>query len=389
MKSRLARILLATVVVAPALAVPAAAQSVFATRGLGYSLDPQDARSLALGGAAIGSPDPEISWIDLAGALGLPAPGMVLAYQYDNFTADGAERSFAGSSARFPLLLGAFPAGERLVITAGFGAFLDQNWQVEEPDTLIIAGDSVPILDRFSSEGGVTRIRLGGAYRVAGDFGIGAGVDFHTGSGERVHGRLFPGEPEPACCRAAWTYRGLGYSLGLRWTPGEATGVGVSASYGGALRASPADTLALERSYALPLLLRAGASGRVGATTLLAISGNFSGWSVLDEQLAAEGGAHDSWSVQGGVEWDGLVVRERPLPVRVGARTGTLPFGWIPGQAGEQATERALAVGAGIVLGGGASRSDFALEFGGRGGEAAGVDESYWRFAFSVRIIGQ
>lgn len=370
-------------------ALPVEAQSVFTTRGLGFPLEPADARERGLGGAAMGLPEQQITWSNVAAMVGLQAPGMVVAYQHDDVSADTGVRTFEGSTARFPLLMGAFPAGERLVIGVGYGSFLDQNWRVEEADTLVLAGDSVPVTDLLSSEGGVARFRLAAAYRLGTDFGVGAGIDLYTGTVERVQGRLFPGEILPGCCRSSWSYRGLGYTLGGTWSPGEAMDVGVSVTGGGRLDANPTGGGAVETSYSLPVTVRGGASGRIGANTLVAISGDWAGWSSLDDALAGQGGAQDAWSARGGVEWDGLVVRDRTVPLRVGARTAALPFRWGTGPDIAFATERAFSAGAGILFADGATVSDFALEFGSRGGADAGIDESFVRFVLSVRVLGR
>lgn len=382
-------LVLALVVMAMGGATPAAAQSLLVTRGLGLPVDPQDARARGLGGVGLGLPEIEISWANPAAMIGLQAPGMVAAYQYDSYTADGVSPEFVGHTARFPFVLAAFPAGQRVVLSAGYGGFLDQNWNFERLDTLIVATDSLLVLDQYSSTGGVARLRLAGAYQISQGLGVGAGIDLFTGSVERVQGRRFPGQGFPVCCFARWSYRGLGYTGGIHWSPSEATGIAASITFGGTLDASSQDTAAVSESYELPILVRLGASGRVAQNTLLALSGSWDGWSNLDDRLAADGGAQDSWSVQGGVEWDGINVRERQMPLRLGGRVATLPFRWGPEAVDEWPRERALTFGAGAVLSAGSVRPDLAFEFGSRGGDAAGIDESFWRFALSVKVLGR
>jgi len=367
------------------------AQSIFATRGLGFPLEAQDARGQGMGGVMLGLPGPQISWANPAASVGLLAPGVVIGYQFDNFSASGVGIDASGTSARFPLMLGAFPAGERLSFSVGYGSFLEQNWRVEQPDTLLIFGETVPILDVATSTGGVSRFRVAGAYRVLQGLSAGLGLDVYTGASERLEGRVFPGELEPACCWAEWNFGGVGVTGGVHWSPGDDTGVGLSVTHGGSLEASPSEGAAGGTlTYTLPLTARAGGSGRVGQNTLVAISADWAGWSSVAMETAGQEGARDTWSARGGVEWDGLVVRERPVPLRFGGRTAALPFRWREtADATDWASERALSLGAGIVFAGGATQSDFAVEFGNRGGDAAGVDESYWRFAFSVRVLGR
>ena len=367
----------------------AAAQSALSTRGLGFPIEPQDARSRGLGGVGLGFTGGELSWFSPAGVAGLPAPGLVVSYQYDDFLATAGAGEFEGGTARFPMALAGFPVNERIALFAGFGSFLDQNWRIESSDTLLIGGEDVPIVNQFASQGGVVRLRAGGAYQVIPGVAVGLGVDAYTGSVTRTQGRIFPGEVVPACCRASWRYGGLGFTAGAHFAPTEATGIGVSVSYGGTLDATPTDSVGTPASYELPLVARVGATGRIAQNLLVAVGGSYDGWSALDEALASEGGAQDSWSANAGIEWDALSLQARPLPIRLGARTGTLPFRWRPELASEFATESALTAGAGIVLAGGAVRPDFAFEFGNRGGDLAGIDESFWRFAFSVRVLGR
>ena len=64
-------VLLSGLLTAVALVDGAEAQSMFATRGLGFPLQPQDARYHALGGAGLGLPGAEINWANPAASVGL------------------------------------------------------------------------------------------------------------------------------------------------------------------------------------------------------------------------------------------------------------------------------------------------------------------------------
>lgn len=370
---------------------PANAQSVFATRGLGYLLEPMDARARGMGGVDIGLPDPQITWSNPAASVGIVAPGLVFAYQYDNFETEQLAGGQDGKTARFPLLLGAAPVGDRFVVQLGLGSFLDQNWQFERPDTLFLPpADTIPVVDRLTSEGGAARVRVGAGARVVEGLSVGLAADFFTGALDRSQGRVFPaGDYATGRETTRWRYGGMGYTAGVDWSPGDAVGLGLALSGGGTLEATVEDGTGAPASYDLPMTVRGGASGRVGQETILALSGAWGGWSSLDGALEAQGGARDTYSVEGGVEWAGIVLRDRRLPIRLGARTAQLPFRWTTADAAEWADESALSVGLGLVMAGGAVRSDLAAEFGSRGGETSGVDESFWRFAFSLRVLGR
>jgi hypothetical protein len=371
-------------------AVPGWAQSTFSSRGLGYELDPIDARARGLGGVALGFPDPQLSWVNPADAIGLPEPGVVIGYQYDSFDTEAAGGTVEGNTARFPILMAAFPAG-RWVLMAGYGGFLDQNWSVERPDSLILAQDVVRFTDIVSSEGGVARLRAGVAYQVITQLGVGIGLDAYTGDVARIRRRLFEFDDEASlpCCRSAWNYSGLGVTAGARFVPNEALTVSGSLGYGGSLDAEITSGEGAAASYDLPTKLRAGATGRIGQATLLALGGSWGGWSTLNDVLADEGGARDGWSIEGGLEYEGLTILERAVPLRIGGRTAALPFRWTGVGTEEWAGERVLSVGSGVVLAGGATRTDLSVEFGSRGGEESGLDESFWRLGFSVRVLGR
>ena len=368
----------------------AQAQSLFSNRGLGLVVEPADARATGLGGVELGLAESDFSWTNPAELIGLPAPGMRLAFQYDEFTSTFGDRAVEGSTARFPLIQLATPVGEKWALSLGFGGFLDQNYAIERDTTLLIGTDSSTVRDRLTSEGGVVRLRVGAAYRIVPTLSVGIGADMYAGAVQRRFGRQFGDEAPPSCCRAEWRYTGFGALAGVAWTPSEATSLSLAATYGGTLEAESQDSLAAGSSYTLPATVHAGGSARVAPSVRAAASGSWSRWSSLDAQLAGVGGARDAWSVQGGLEWDAIELRDRPLPIRLGARQAALPFSWSQAAGtADWATERALTTGLGLVLAGGATIADVALERGWRGGEAAGLDESFWRVVFSVSVLGR
>lgn len=370
-------------------AAPADAQSLYSSGGLGLIVDPQDARGAALGGTSLGLPGPELSWDNPAGAAGLPAAGLRVSFQMDEYDAEFSGRTGSGSTARFPMVMGAFPFGSRFAATVGFAGFLDQNWAFERRDTLVVSGDSVEVLDRLASEGGASRVRLGGAYRILPTLSLGLGAELFTGGAERVAGRVFPGQNAPACCTATWTYKGTGMLASVDWTPNEAFTVALSASAGGKLKAEhTSGQNAVDHEYDLPVLLNAGASGQVASSLMVTLGGQWGGWSTLDEALVEEGGARDSWSLQGGVEAEGFRLLGLSLPLRVGMRTERLPFRFRSAEVG-WADETAFTGGTGLTLGGGAARVDLAVERGSRGSADAGLEESYWRMLVTATVLGR
>ncbi|HET7274396.1 MAG TPA: hypothetical protein VFI91_04420 [Longimicrobiaceae bacterium] len=366
------------------------AQSLLANGGLGLPVEPIDARGAALGGVGLALPNNYLSWANPAESGGVPAPGLLATFQFDQFSAQFRGREDDGSTARFPLLIGAFPLGSNWSLTFGYGGILDQNWSIERTDTLLLGSDSVPITDRISSTGGVAAWRLGGAYTLGSNLSVGAGLNAYTGSVERITGRRFGINFTPAESSTSSSYSGLGFIGGIRWTPSEALTLSAAASAGGTLTSETDDSLSIATEYDLPLRLDVGASGRVGSNTLVALGASFAGWSTANDALAAMGGARDSWSFKGGIEWDAIQLGSRPIPVRIGGRIGALPFRWATGgEQGDWVDESAFTGGLGLILAEGAARADFSVERGTRGGDAAGITEDYWRYMLSVSVLGR
>lgn len=379
-----------TIFLALAVGQPLAAQSLFSTGGLGLVVTPQDGQAAALGGTSLGLMGPELSWDNPAGAVGLPAAGLRVSFQMDDFESTLGDLESSGSTARFPLIMGAFPFGNRWAVTVGFAGFLDQNWAFEQADSIVVASDTVQVIDRISSDGGASRFRLGGGYRISESLSVGLGAELFTGGVNRVAGRIFPGQNAPTCCSASWTYSGTGLLASVDWTPSAALTFALSASAGGSLEAEQdvaEDEQGVDRSYDLPVMVNGGVTGRVASGLLVTLGGRWAGWSSMDGALAEGGGARDSWALRGGIEADGFELFGQPLPLRVGVRREQLPFRF-GGLDNDWADETAYSAGTGLILGG-AARLDVAVERGDRGSAAAGLDESYWRIHFSASVLGR
>ncbi|HYW07468.1 MAG TPA: hypothetical protein VE913_10955 [Longimicrobium sp.] len=371
-----------------AFAAAAPAQSVLAARGLGYPLEPVDARARALGGVGLGLPGATLSLVNPANPVGLPAPGVAVTFQPDQFDATAGSNVTSGSTARFPLIHVAFPirAGQ-FTGSLAYGAFLDQNWRVSRVDSLALTTGKTPVRDDFVSDGGVARFRVGLGYRVSERLALGGALDAYTGAVRDSSTRAIGGFLG-ALSSTAITYTGTSFSAGARWTPLDALTVAASVGSGGTLHADADDELVRDRDYNLPVTVDAGASARITANTLLAVSGRWAGWSAADEDLVASGGARDVMSASAGLEFEGFSLLRQTLPVRLGARVTQLPFRWI-GDDAEFPEERAISAGLGARLGRGAAQIDATVERGSRGGGSTGFDEPFWRLAFSLSVLGR
>lgn len=385
----------------PGVAGPVSGQSLLARGGLGLVAEPLTARARALGGVGLGLPDANLSLVNPAGIAGIPAPALHVTFQPDYYSTEFSGGTTSGSTSRFPLLRVALPLGERWAVSLGYGSFLDQNWAVEQQDSILVGGEMREVRDRFASRGGVARLRIGGAYSLTEELSLGLGVDIHTGSARDTIVRSFisrdtaglgliDNSPRPAGSEIVRNYSGLSYAAGARWTPSEALMLAAALTIGGTLDAEPGDTILTTRSYDLPLQASLGGSARVTANTLVALSTRWAGWSSADAGLAGGDAARDSWAVAGGIEWDAINFGDQVLPLRIGGRVGSFPFAWRTA-AGESGfiDERTLTGGFGLRLAQGAARADLAVERGERSGGGIGFDESFWRLAVSLTVLGR
>ncbi|HSU15287.1 hypothetical protein [Longimicrobium sp.] len=387
----------ATVAALALLAAPAArAQSGLSARGLGYPLEGLDARARGLGGLTTGLPDPHLSLINPASVVGIPAAGLSVTFQGDIVSSQSAGRDEDFSTSRFPAIQAAFPITGRLVATVGYAAVLDQNWAVSRLDSIQLGGQKRLVTDVFRSEGGAARLRLGGGYRVLPRVDVGAGLDIYTGALRDSTLRTISGLPNIALQGTDYTWQGLGYSAGARWR-GNAVSVSAAVTGGGQLKAEPADSGVTGGTYSLPVTFDVGASARVTQRTLAALSVRFGQWSSMNDELLSDGGsgggagygggAQDALQVAGGLEYEGIRFLGRPIPLRVGGRYAKLPFRYSADS--EFPEERAVTGGLGVLFGGGAAALELSGERGMRGGDAAGLEESFWRVSFSLALLGR
>lgn len=362
------------------------AQSVLSARGLGFPLEPVDARARALGGLTTGISEPHFSLINPAAVAGLPAAGLSVTFQGDGITSESADAAQDFTTSRFPAIQAVFPFGQRFVGSLGYAGVLDQNWSAAQLDSVDFAGERREVSDRFLSKGGTARFRVGGAYRVLDRLDVGAALDVYSGALRDSTIRAISGL-DSAFSGTSYEWQGVGYSAGARWR-GSALSVSAAVSGGADLTAEAQDSAGQSRSYGMPMTVDAGASARISQRALAAVSVRWAGWSATDEGLAGEEeSARDVVQVSGGLEYDGLRFVGRPLPVRLGGRYAQLPFRW---QAdGEFADERAVTGGLGLIFGGGAAALELSGERGQRGDSSVGLVEDFWRVSLSLSLLGR
>lgn len=372
---------------------PVSAQSLFATRGLGVPVAPVDARGAALGSVGVGLLGFHTSMVNPAELAGLSRRGVSAALQPVSTSVDveGAEDGTSGT--RFPTVSILYPVSGRLVLSLGYGGYLDQTWGVQTQSEQVINDETVVMNDLLRSAGGIAQMRLSASYSLTPTFAVGAAAGLLAGNVDRFAVRTFADSARAIRFfeeRRRWRYSAPIGVAGFRWDAASGLRLGGSVMAGGELAARSDDEGAEDRDYGAPLEVNAGASLRL-SPLLMATAGG--AWSRVPS-TAEPTSSSRTVRIGGGVEYQGLRSGLRTYPVRLGARWAQLPYHM---DDESQPTELGLSAGLGFRLGDPmdpAAVADFAIERAARSGltggaVADGVDERLWRFTFSLSLFAR
>lgn len=342
----------------------AADDSVFGIRGLGILGRPLSARTAATGGAfaifdaqallnpaALGQLEGVAGW-----AVGSPSRRRVV-------VGDAATLQ----STRFPLFGFGTLLSRKLVLGVGIGEYLDRTWSVRRADTLTLRGAAVPVEDVSRSVGGVSDLRLAGAYRLSPRITLGAAVHALSGSTRLTVSRDFaPVDYQDFSAVAVTDFSGLGVSVGVVASVRTNLGLAASLRAGTTLKAS--SSAGPRARVSLPLEFAAGARYAPVSGVSLAGTATYAGWGRAADDLVAAGESRsrDVWSIGAGLDVERLDLGAVRLPLRLGYRWRQLPFPI----GGVQLDEHAIAGGVGFTMAGGRTSVDLGLE---RGARTAGA----------------
>ncbi|HSJ15251.1 MAG TPA: hypothetical protein VK939_12595 [Longimicrobiales bacterium] len=369
------------------------AQSLFAARGLGIPVEPIDSRARLLGGVGVGLLGVNPSLVNPA-ELAAVRRGVTAVLQPASHTlrVDGAEEDVG--STRFPLLSLLYPISERLLLGVGYGGYLEQSWAVRTSGTLPI-GDGLDYEDVVRSRGGLSQVRLTAAYSISPGLSIGAAAGLLTGNLDRSLARTFADTATtlPAfSTRLRWKYSGALGAFGAQWQPMPALRIAASLALTTDIDADSAAGAARPRSYGSAMIAAAGASGQITPDLLLALGATRQRFPGIDSGAEL---SRETWAFGGGLEYSGLRSGRRSFPLRVGGRVQELPYHAV----GETpAREISGGLGLGFRLAADASGPLAVLDTGlerarrtGLSGEtiAGGIEESVWRWTFSLSLFGR
>lgn len=382
---------------------PLAAQSVTSIRGLGYPILPTDARTEALGGLGLGLKGLSAPLTNPAAAARVTRRGAVVSVAAVEQDASMGDVSDDYGATRFPLIHILYPV-RGVVLTAGYGGYLDQSWAVEREGQQLSGDFTISFRDLVRSTGGIGQVQVGAAVPVGSGLAVGVAVGAHTGSQRLQLQRLFSdttslGALDPFSHVRSVRYFAPMAQVGVQWDPTDMLRVGASVTWAGTLSADSTSGPAADAEYDLPLRVAAGASATLAPNLLGTVSGRWSGWSSVGDVGALGLGSgvvstgRDTWEVGGGLEWDNPAPRAvRTYPVRLGAQYRQLPFTF----GSEAPTEWFVGAGAGMRIGSSAEnplmRIDLTVQRGERTAPGddlvAELTESAWRFSLALSVFG-
>lgn len=356
---------------------PLAAQGTLSTQGFGYHPGQISTRARATGGA-LGEFDPT-SALNPAALSWWERSGVMLEYAPEFRRLTTSEGSESATVARFPLSGVAIAIGNRTIIGITLSTFLDRTWQTVQRDTQQFGDDAIPFELDFRSAGAINDIRVGGAW-ATGRIRLGLGAHVYAGSNRLDIFTRFSDTLNRIADfnqQSRISYSGVAGSLGFDWRPHRAIALAASGRLGGTLRAVRNDTT----------LARADVPSRVGAGlaytgftgAVIAVNAAWQNWSKLDRLGSDQLTAFDGWDYGIGAEVRGPRWFETDIPVRIGVRRRTLPFG----AAGAEVRETSVAFGAGLTFAGGRAVADLGLS---RASRSAAGDVSERATTFSIGL---
>ena len=380
----------------------ATAQSVTSIRGLGYPIAQSDARAESLDGIGVAVKGLAVPFTNPASVARTTRRGVVVSAVATEWDSSLGDATGSSGATRFPMIRVIFPL-RRVVLTGGYGAFLDQAWSVEREGSHTLSTGSVTFRDQFTSVGGVGQARLGAALPLGDRWAVGVSIGAYTGRQDlgltRRYDTTSIGMLQAYSETRAVQYSGTVAQVGVQWDAGDVLRVGGSVTWSGTLTADSTAGEVTPRESDLPRQVAAGASAYLAPSLLASVSGRWSGWGGTDASgglMETEGtvSSRDTWELGAGLELDDPERRTLySFPLRAGFQYRQLPFSFVGDNA---PTEWLASVGTGLRMGADfntpVARIDLTVQRGARTASGSGstpdLEESMWRFVLGISIFG-
>lgn len=374
----------------------AVGQSILATGVLGIRTESLDAVQRSLGGVGLATGTTSILPGEPTASLDLLAPTVTMTVQptWGHYNLRSEESDFRGT--RFPILGFAYPLGVQSVLTVTAGSVFDQRWTATTRSTIDVSGNSVPIVDTFGSDGGISALRVGYARRLSATFAVGASTGLYRGHVDRTFNRSFglevdsvntSGSIMPFDDAGRWSYSGPVASISASWDPSDVVQLSSSLNWSGTISGTPIGTTESEIiKVDPPLEIRFAATAILSSRISLTAGISTAKWEASYNSNISSNDVGRVNTLGAGIQWRAGNFWAGELPIRLGYRRTGFPFLF----KGVAAVEKAMSGGFSIImaetLGIPLATIDTAVEIGSR--RAGDMDENFRRLTFTVRVGG-
>jgi hypothetical protein len=286
---------------------------------------------LASGGAfALFDPESSVNPASLGGVKNLTA---VFTIQHNSTTQENPEGTASLKDTRFPQVMVVGPVRQTGAnMGVSYSNYFSRDFSVATVNNVYIRGLPVVTTDSFSSQGGLSDLRLAASFTRHNRWVFGGGFHILTGS-NRLQSRLVFGDSTYSSSRqqSEVSYAGIGLSLGLIRQFGPQFALGLMARSDGhlnvdrdSLRVSQID---LPYSFALGLHWVASRKLDVASHAI------YRTWSAANSDVLAQGGvgAENTLELAAGAELTTSIKSPYLWPLRLGGRYAQLPFPLTPG----------------------------------------------------------
>jgi hypothetical protein len=313
-----------------------AQSSQFGVRGLGFPGRGLATRAAASGGA-FGLFDPESS-LNPAALGSIPALTAVFTINQGFRHQENPAGTASTRDTRFPQLMVVGPVRQAsAALGFSYSNYTDRDFTIVSRDTIDLRGVPVGVTDSFASRGGLSDLRLAGAYRIRDRWTFGGGFHVITGSNRLQSNRSFD-DPAfvPSLQTAEVSYAGIGVSAGAIRQFGPRFAMAVLARWDGHLNVDrdSARVGTIDLPYTFGLGIRWQPSPKLDLATHTVVRT----WSAANSDLVQQGGigAENTLEVAAGAEYTPDPKRPFRRPLRLGGHYARLPFPLVSGQQGHE-----------------------------------------------------
>jgi hypothetical protein len=374
------RVLLA----ATAITTSAHAQGALSTSGLGYPTGQLSARSEGAGGAL--ADFDALSLVNPATIAGVGSAALFFQYSPEFRRVNDGTNTAKTTTARFPLVAGILPIGQRWAMGLSSSTFLDRSYQTSLVRTQSVGdpnnpADSIEVTERTKVLGAINDIRLTAAWASSPAFRIGVGGHVFSGSNRVTLSEIFPDSSRFITTSQLdrISFAGFAASAGIEFHPSHAIGFAVAARKGGDLTAEAGDTVLGKGKIPDHYSASVTYDGITGASFAARVAHD--AWSSLSDLSSTHIQAFDGWDTSVGGELTGPRLFQRIIVVRAGARFRTLPFA----SNGEKVSEKSFTAGLGVPLTRDRAALDFALQRAARSTPGT-IKETGYILSFGLRV---